>query len=143
MFDKSQKDFKRIKSKVAKKKEKLDQAQDDRCFPIVELYFDAVMRNEIKLGETTFEEKEEYVKPIVSAVLTACLEDNLKVADMKYIDQLIKKVNGDIMETLFNSVNRSLAICSKDYWGVEDREKDFKLIDDKLKEIVKKQEKKS
>jgi len=139
MFDKTIKEQKKAKKKATKEKADLDKAQDLRCFPIVEKYYQLLADNELTLGKTEFEEKEKYVNPIVGGLLEECLARNLKVGELKYVDQLIKKVNGDIMETLFNSINRSLNICSKDYWGVDDVDKDFKLIDEKLTEIADKQ----
>lgn len=136
MYEKQVKQQEKAKKKVAKEQAKLDKAQDDRCFPIVKEYFKLLANHELKLGATEFEEKYEYARPIVNEFLELCLEANLKVSDLKYIDQLIKKVHGDITETVFDSINRSLSICVKEYWGCDDRDKDFKMIDEKLKVIA-------
>jgi len=129
------KQSKKEKQQADKESVALDKAQDDRIFPVVQEYFKLLTENELKLGRTNVDESFEYVKPIVEKILEICLKNNVKVSDLNYLKQLILKVVEDTMSITFDSVNKSLKLCSKNYWGIDDREIDFQMIDKKLKEI--------
>ena len=129
------KQSKKEKQQADKESVALDKAQDDRIFPVVQEYFKLLTENELKLGRTNVDESFEYVKPIVEKILEICLKNNVKVSDLNYLKQLILKVVEDTMSITFDSVNKSLKLCSKSYWGIDDREIDFQMIDKKLKEI--------
>jgi len=128
------KSTKRQAKKAQKEKDKMDKAREEQCLPLAKYIMQLIIEADLLLADKTDEEYQKENMAIVKKILERFMEEDIKISDTSYVLKLINEMTANVGRILTDSINSSIRISEKIFWGVNRDDKTFVMLDTKLKE---------